>query len=139
MRSLIVLGAAATVLVARPAAADHTVFDLVDNRQLAHVQRGGGLVAVAGSAGFAKYLNGGKPNLPWKLGEKLDGHRVAVATDGYVRLTLPLADDQKASVLYLRLSVQKPRDLEVQVNGRRAGEVPLVAGWQTVKLPLDGS
>src|SRR5215831_5522360 len=99
MRFSIVLGVAC-LLASRPAAADHTVFDLVDNRQLAHVQRGGGLVAVAGSAGFAKYLNGGKPNLPWKLGEKVGGRRVAVATDAFVRLTLPLAEDQKASALY---------------------------------------
>src|SRR5215831_2456434 len=134
MRFLVVLGAAAFLLAPATAAADHPVFDLVDNRQLAHVQRGGGLVVLAGSPGFAKYLNGGKPNLPWKLGEKVGGKRVAVATDAYVRMTLPLADDQKANALYMRLSVQKPRELEEQVNGRRVGQVSLAAGWQTAKL-----
>src|SRR6266568_8875753 len=92
----------------RLAAADHAVFNLVDNRLLAHVQRGGGILAVAGSAGFAKYLNGGKPNLPWKLAEKLDGHRVAVAVDSYARLTLPLAEPAKA--LHLRLSSPRARE-----------------------------
>ena len=56
------------LLVPHLAVADHAVFNLADNRLLAHVQRGGGIVALGGSPGFAKYLNGGRPNLPWKLG-----------------------------------------------------------------------
>src|SRR5438552_934523 len=95
------LAAAALLALPSLARADHPVFSLVDNRLLAHVQRGGGLVALAGSAGFAKYLNGGRPNLPWKLGQKDGGHKVAVATDGYVRMTLPLAADQKATALWI--------------------------------------
>jgi len=140
IRLLGVTAAVVTGALAAPrtASADHSVFSLVDNRLLAHVQRGGGVVAVAGSAGFAKYLNGGRPNLPWKLGEKHEGHRVAIATDGYVRMTLPLAEDQKASALWVRLSSAHPRDLEVQVGGKKAGQAAIVAGWQTVKVPLEG-
>lgn len=135
---LVSFALAALAALPRIAAADHPVFDLVDNRLLAHVQRGGGVVAVAGSAGFAKYLNGGKPNLPWKLGAKQDGRRVAVATDGYVRLTLPLGEGQRATALWVRAFTAKPRDLEVLVGGKKVGQAALAPGWQTAKVPLDG-
>src|SRR5438270_13618098 len=35
---------------------EHAVYSLVDNRLSAHLTRGGGLFASAGSAGFAKYV-----------------------------------------------------------------------------------
>jgi hypothetical protein len=127
--------AALALLCPSLAAADHAVFDLGDNRLLAHVTRGGGTLAVAGSAGFAKYLGGGRPNLPWQLGQTVDGHRVAVATDTYVRLTLPLA--APAKTLTARLSAPKARALEVQVAGTKGGQAPMAAGWQTVRVPVD--
>jgi arylsulfatase A-like enzyme len=144
MRTVAVLAAVAAAAASawpRAAAADRPVFDLVDNRLLAHIVRGGGVVAVTGSAGFAKYLNGGRPNLPWKLGQKLDGRLVALS-DNYSRVTLPLSEDQApaARTLRLRVSLPRPRELEVKVNGQRAGQVPVVAGWQTVEVPLpDGA
>jgi arylsulfatase A-like enzyme len=124
------------VVAPRLAGADHAVFSLADNRLLAHVVHGGGLVAVAGSPGFAKYLNGGRPNLPWKLGEKLDGRRVALAVDSYARLTVPLAEPARA--LFVRLSSTRPRDVEVLVAGKKVGQAAVSgAGWQTVRVPLD--
>src|SRR5687768_14479968 len=54
---------------AAPRGPEHAVFSLADNRLLAHVERGGGLVALPGSAGFAKYMRFAKPNpnkLPWQ-------------------------------------------------------------------------
>src|SRR5215470_6154006 len=126
----------ALALLPRLAAADHAVFNLADNRLLAHVTHGGGLVAVAGSPGFAKYLNGGKPNLPWKLGEKLDGRRVALAVDSYARLTLPVAEP--ARTLWARLSSSRARDVEVLLAGKKIGQAAVTgAGWQTVKVALD--
>src|SRR5262249_34459121 len=118
-----------------PAAAE-PVFDLVDNRLLAHVERGGGIVALAGSPGFAKYLNFGKPNLPFRLGQCLGGGRVAVA-DMYARAALPLAGDQvPARKLYLRLASRKPRDVEVELNGVKAGKADIKEGWQTLTIDL---
>lgn len=121
--------------LAAPASAE-PVFDLVDNRLLAHVERGGGIVALAGSPGFAKYLNFGKPNVPFKLGQTLDGKRVAIA-DMYARVVLPLAGDQiPARKLYLRVHSPKPRDVEVELNGVKAGKADIKDGWQTVAVDL---
>jgi arylsulfatase A-like enzyme len=121
--------------MAAPARAE-PVFDLVDNRMLAHVERGGGIVALAGSPGFAKYLNFGKPNVPFKLGQSLDGKRVAIA-DMYTRVVLPLAGDQiPAKKLYLRLHSPKARDVEVELNGVKVGKADIRDGWQTVTVAL---
>src|SRR5262245_6364386 len=58
---------------------EHEVFSLGDNRLLAHVQRGGGVVALAGSPGFAKYVHFARPKLTWQLNQRSDGRRVAIA------------------------------------------------------------
>src|SRR5262249_2844651 len=112
-----------------------SVFNLADNRMLAHATRGGGVVAIGGSPGFAKYLNGGKPNLPWKVGAMVDGKRVALAVDSYARLTLPLAGPARAA--YVRIAPPQPRELEVLVAGKKVGHAPVKAGWQTVTVPFD--
>jgi arylsulfatase A-like enzyme len=136
MRRLVL--ALALASVSSLARADHPVFSLADNRLLAHVQRGGGLVVVAGAPGFAKYLNGGRPNLPWKLGQSVDGKRVAVTTDGTVRLTVPIAEEQKPTTLWLRASSPATRALEVLAAGKRVGSASLSPGWQTTKVALAG-
>src|SRR5262245_15351226 len=122
------------------AAADHPVYSLVDNRLSAHILRGGGLVVLPGAPSFAKYLNGGRPNLPWKLGQKLDGKSVALA-DNYARLTVPVAEEQiAAKALWLRVSSPRPREVEVKLDGKRAAQVAVAAGWQTLRVPLaDGA
>src|SRR5262245_51491071 len=75
---------------------EHSVFSLLDNRLLAHAQRGGGVVAVAGAAGFAKYLRFAKPKVAWKLQQTLEGHRVALA-EMYASLDLPLTAEQASA------------------------------------------
>jgi arylsulfatase A-like enzyme len=109
----------------------HPVFSLADNRLLAHVQRGGGVVAIAGSAGFAKYLNGGRPNLPFRLAGKLEGHRVAVS-EALSRVILPLGPGQSAGAVWLRVSSPKARELELSLNGKSLGRVAVASGWQTL-------
>src|SRR5262249_58286310 len=117
---------------------DHPECLLSHTRPLVPAQVWGGIVGSAGSAGCVKSLNGGKPNLPWRIGAKQDGRRVAVATDSYVRLALPLAEGQRATALWVRLATAKPRDLEVQVGGKKVGQATLEPGWQTAKVPLEG-
>ena len=56
---------------------ERTVYSLADNRLSAHVQRGGGLVVLAGSAGFAKYLRFRRANIPFLLRQERDGKKVA--------------------------------------------------------------
>lgn len=121
---------------ARAADDEHPVFSLNDNRLLAHVQRGGGIVAIAGSAGFVKYVNFGKPKLSWKLGEKRDGKKVALS-DNYSRIVLPVTAEQaKNPTLYVRTHNAGERTLEVKIAGKKIADVPVAAGWQTVAIPL---
>ncbi|MBI4508576.1 MAG: sulfatase [Deltaproteobacteria bacterium] len=122
---------------ASPRGPERALFSLYDNRLLAHAQRGGGVVAVAGTPGFAKYLRFAKPKISWKLHENLDGHKVAVA-DMYAMLEVPLSDEQakQAQAAYVRLSSPVARRLTVNVNGKLVSTVEVAAGWQTVQVPL---
>jgi arylsulfatase len=120
-----------------PAAAATPVFDLVSNRPLAHVDRGGGLAIDAGAAGFARYVHFGRP-ATWRLGAELDGKRVALASTRAV-LAVPLTARQaKAETLTVELSSPVAQTVRAQVGQKTGPAVPLVAGWQTVNVPLPG-
>lgn len=118
----------------RPAA-DHPVYSLLDNRLLAHPQRGGGLYLPAGSAGLAKYL---RPNAAsgWKLRQSADGKPVATAS-ATATLELPLSAEQaKAERIFLRIKPSSAMRLTLKAKGKELGSVALVAGWQTAEIPL---
>jgi arylsulfatase A-like enzyme len=123
------------------ARADQTrLFDLVDNRLLAHQQRGGGLVITPGTGGFAKYTRFGRPKLTWKLDQKKDGKRVGVA-DKYASFDVPLTAAQAAagSKITLRLHTDGPLQLEIKLNGKTSTiDVP-GSGWQTISGALEGA
>src|SRR5215468_8605592 len=54
-----------------PRGTEHDVYSLVDNRLYAHLERGGGLVVVPGTPGFAKYQRlGAKGGLAIPLTEE---------------------------------------------------------------------
>jgi arylsulfatase A-like enzyme len=118
---------------------EHAVFSLGDNRLLAHRVVDGDLVVDAGSAGFARYTRFGLPHPRWRLVQRRDGVRVAVA-DALASLDLPLTDAQAAAAaLTMRLWAPEPRRLTVKVNGRKAGgpgSIDLAAGWQTVTVAV---
>src|SRR5687767_13709984 len=105
------------------------VFQLGDNRLLAHVQRGGGVVALPGSPGFAKYMRFGKGKPGWKIRETVDGVRAGVA-DKYAYLDLPLSAEQAqaATLVSVRVRSGKPRPLSVILNGKSLGDIALDAG-----------
>ena len=118
---------------------EHPVFSLADNRLLAHPQRGGGLVVLAGSAGFAKYVRFGKPKLLWKLRRDIDGRKVALPARG-ASLVVPLITEQvDAKAVYLRLYSRSGTKVRLALNGKRTDVVPVEAGWSTVtvELPAD--
>src|SRR5688572_24010012 len=121
----------------RPAGAGRSVFNLADNRLLAHVQRNGGVVALMGSPGVAKYLHFAKPKITWKLKQKLDGKAVATA-ETYSDIDLPLTADQAeaAKTVWVRVHSPAARKMEVKVNGKSAGTLDLAAGWQTAQATL---
>jgi len=128
--------AAVTVAAERD---EHTVFDLGDNRLLAHRVVDGDLVVDAGSSGFARYTRFGLPAPRWSLRATRDGEHAAVA-ERLASLDLPLTSEQAAqsSLLFLRLWAPSARTIAVKVNGRKAdeaaGSVQVEAGWQTVAI-----
>jgi len=111
------------------------VFSLTDNRLLAHVERGGGIVAFPGWPSFAKYMRFNKPNPAkpvWQIKQKRDGKAVGIASQ-YVQVGLPLTEEQAAArAIYVRLAPSTPRRLTVMVNGKNAATLQLAPGWQTV-------
>ena len=116
--------------------AEHAVFSLLDNRLLAHVQRGGGLVAIPGAPGFVKYLRFARAKGDWKLGEAQDGKKVARA-GRYATLEVPLTAEQAqaARMAWVRLYSPAARRMELKANGVKKGvEVALAAGWQTTEV-----
>jgi arylsulfatase A-like enzyme len=117
---------------------EHAVFSLTDSRLLAHVMRREGVVALAGSPGFAKYLRFGRPKLTWKLGESEDGRRGARLSDsnGVVELPLTAEQAQAGGSVAVRLTTPAARRMTILVNQKAAGTVQLVSGWQTAKVPL---
>jgi arylsulfatase A-like enzyme len=113
------------------------LFDLADNRLLAHQQRAGGLLVTPGTASFAKYVHFAKPKLAWKLQERLDGKRVGLA-DKYASLEVPLTAEQASGPVTLRVKAAGKRILEIKPNGGKATTVELSEGWQTVSAPVPG-
>lgn len=134
-------GPARADAAASPAAfPHHAVFSLVDNRLLAHLHRGGGFVAAAGSGAFVRYLRFGLTKHGWALRREVDGRRVAIAS-GRPFVEVPLAAEQTAPArLRLRVRAPSARKLVVKVNGQGPASVALDKGWQTAEVLLaDGS
>jgi arylsulfatase A-like enzyme len=131
--------ATAAAPVAAGSAEAHAVFSLVDNRWLAHREHEGGLLVVAGTPGFAKYLRFGRPAQPWRLGAQLNGRPVAQLIDKRAGLDVPLTAAQASAARSIRFSLHSKgkRKLDVTVNGKKEKRLALRDGWQVVHLPLD--
>jgi len=131
---------AAPVPHAPPRPVDHPVFSLVDNRLAGHVQRGGGLVVLAGSAGFARYLRFAGSSPPWAMRRDAGGVKVASMKSRAAGLYVPLTAAQAAGSPALRLRARSsvPQRLGLRLNGKRDKEVTveLAAGWSTAELAM---
>jgi len=124
------------VLSSTTAFAAHPVFDLVANRTLAHVERGGALSIAAGSPGFARYVHFSRPLPTWKLRQTEDGKRVALAQTQAV-LEVPLTAAQAhGNTLTLHLKSPVKQTVRATVSGKSSAAMPLADGWQTVQLTL---
>jgi arylsulfatase A-like enzyme len=99
---------------------ERPAYSLIDNRLAAHVERGGGLVLIAGSTGFAKYVRFGnqlarhKP--AWLLRQREGDAFVARMTGEKARVHVPLTAEQAA-----RGAVR------VRAHGAEAGALRLAA------------
>jgi arylsulfatase A-like enzyme len=114
--------------------ATHAVFNLVDNRTLAHAHVRGGLGIAAGAPGFAKYARFGRSLAGWTRGERVDGRRVAWAAAMAI-LEVPLRD-ASASAVWLHLRSASKQSVRVSAGGKISAPAPVAPGWQTVKVAL---
>ena len=114
------------------------MFDLLDNRLLAHVQAGDGLYVPAGGAGFAKYTHVQMPKPTWKLRQTRDGTRVAITAASPAKLDLPLtaAQAETATSLSLRANADKATRLTLRINDARLPAIDTAAGWQVVSVAI---
>jgi len=121
---------------------EHPVYSLVDNRLSAHLERGGGLLVPAGSAGFAKYVRFGNPEKikqkTWELKAKQGEVAVAKLTGSSGRIDVPLTADMiAASIVRVRAYSDQSRKLSLRVNegadinGQHPG-----GGWAVVELAV---
>ncbi len=122
----------------KPARVEHAVFSLADNRHAAHRFVSGDFAIDGGDIGLARYTRFGVPQQHWHLGKTIDGQRAAVA-DHFAALEIPIAPGPAAAATVLAVSVhgEDKQQLAIKVNGKRQGKsLALVAGWQTLVVPL---
>lgn len=133
--------AAAVVAPPIPVGPEQTAYSLIDNRLAAHVERGGGLVVPAGSAGFAKYvrfgnqLGGEKP--AWLLRQREGDVACARLAAAKAPVHVPLSAAQAArNAVRVRIHSAKAGTLALRANGNEPVEAALAQGWSTVDLAL---
>jgi arylsulfatase A-like enzyme len=116
------------------------VFDLADNRLLAHWMRDGALFLAAGSPGFPRYVHIGRRDTSWQFGQRREGVPVALLSRSGV-LTVPLDKDaaSRPGVVAARVHSRGRARLSIAVNGATGGDLPLAGGWQTVSIPVAAS
>jgi arylsulfatase A-like enzyme len=118
---------------------EHPVFSLADNRLLAHHQRDGGLLVLAGSAALAKYTRFGKPKPMWRLRQNVAGTKVAQPLASPAELDLPLTARQtRAHSVRMALHAVASTRLQLDINGRSAGSATVKPGWHEVSFAVPG-
>jgi choline-sulfatase len=122
---------------------ERAVYSLVDNRLGAHLERGGGLLVAAGSAGFAKYVRFGNTEKikqkTWELRADEGGVPVGKMTGTSARVDVPLTSALLAGSPMVRVrafsTAERPVSLRVNggadINGKHPGD-----GWQTIELAV---
>jgi arylsulfatase A-like enzyme len=126
---------------AAPPRPEHVVWSLVDNRHGAHRIVDGDLVLDASTVAFARYTRFGVPAPRWHHGHDVAGTRASIA-DRHAALEVPLTVEQARTAGQLTARVHAPdaARLQIKVNGRKASKaarIELVAGWQTVAIPIE--
>lgn len=119
-------------------APEHAVFSLYDNRPLAHVQRGGGLLLLPGSGGFARYVNFGRPKLAWKLRQRSGARAVGMfsKSTGVMELPLTAAQATAGGAVSVRLWAPDAGKLGGKLNDKELTTAAVAQGWQTVALDI---
>ena len=133
---------------------EHPVYSLVDNRLSAHLTRGGGLVVMAGSAGFAKYVRIANmmrkdAKKSWDLRQTEGEIKVARLTGKSGAVFVPLTPAQAGrNTLRIRAFAKADGVISVRVNdtskdkddedkhSRKEINGKLTAGWSTAEFTL---
>jgi arylsulfatase A-like enzyme len=121
---------------------ERAVYSLIDNRLAAHVERGGGLLLPAGSAGFAKYTRFGNTEKikqkTWELRAKEGDVAVAKLTGSSGRVDVVLTADMLAAgpVVRVRAHSAEARAISLRVNENADINGQLQAGWSVVEFAV---
>jgi arylsulfatase A-like enzyme len=122
---------------------EHAVYSLVDNRLSAHLERGGGLLLPAGSAGMAKYTRFGNPEKikqrPWELKQKQGEVAVGRITGTKARVDVPLTEAMLAGnpVVRIRAFSTEARAITLRVNEHDDINTQLAGGgWSTLEVAI---
>ncbi len=120
---------------------ERSVYSLVDNRLSAHLERGGGLVVPAGSAGFAKYvrfgntMNGAKRT--WELRQTQDNIKVAKITSKSGTVFVPLTAAQAGrNTLRFRAFSADDGAVSIRVNENKDLNAQATKGWSTIEVSV---
>lgn len=125
-----------------------SVFDLGDNRLLAHAHVPGGLHLDASAPGFAKYTHFSHYAPKWRVGIERDGEygsSPGSTSSRSAALAVPLSADeiQTFDAMALRIHTPRAQKLSIRVNGSKrvhtVASLKLSKGWQTVVVTLGKS
>ncbi len=118
---------------------ERPIYSLLDNRLSAHLERGGGLLVPAGSAGFAKYVRIGNvmkgAKRSWELRQAEGDFKVAKLTGKSGSMFVPLTAAQagRATVRF-RAFAGDDGTVSLRVNDHKDINGKLTKGWSTVEL-----
>ncbi|MGE5184054.1 MAG: sulfatase [Acidobacteriota bacterium] len=120
---------------------EHAVYSLVDNRLSAHLDRGGGLLVNAGSAGFAKYVRIGNvmkgAKKSWELRQSEGDIKVARITGKSGSVFVPLTGAQAGrTTVRLRAFAKDAETISLRVNDHKDVNGKLDKGWSTAELSV---
>ena len=125
--------------------AERSVFDLVDNRLLAHLRVGSSLHLDASSAGFARYTRFRTYDPEWTTGVERAGVRAAAferskGKSAVLEVPLTRADADSFDTLVLRVHAKRAGRLTVRIGGDRKSDtvarLELRKGWQTARVAI---
>src|SRR5262249_52782769 len=120
---------------------ERPIYSLLDNRLSGHLERGGGLLVPAGSAGFAKYVRIGNvmkgAKRSWELRQAEGDTKVARMTGKSGSVFVPLTAAQAGrGTVRVHAFAAGDGTLSLRVNDHKDINGKLTKGWSTVELTV---